>query len=324
MVTIQPAGQPATGTVTHSTPLGAARVCGCAAASLPTSLLEWHVDLPANPDLPVTTVGVGYELRQWRADALADHVMDWVPDFALRPDERTLDAGRVSEKLRRAYRATFGTARSHAPAEILLHAICREFYGSSTLVHKIVFKTADKDTYKGFDGNHCIHSPEGGLELWFGEAKFYSDLRSALRAVDHDLQTHLTADYLKGEFAIVGSKLDPTHPHYQEMLDLLRPNQTIEQIFTRLVVPVFVTYDSGATDEHDTVCPEYLEAIRDEALDAAKYLRSRIDAARAQLRVAGDPHADLPPVQVRLFLLPMADKAKLEDEIERRVAAWLP
>ncbi|MGL4743378.1 MAG: HamA C-terminal domain-containing protein [Phycicoccus sp.] len=308
---------------THSIPLHAARQCGCAAESLPATLLEWHVDVPGSPTVPVTSVGVGYELREWRAGTLADHIMEWVPDFAMHPDER-LDHGRVVEKLRRAYRATFGTARGHAPAEILLHAMCREFFGSTTIVHKVVFKTADKDTYKGFDGVHCVHSPTGGLELWLGEAKFYRNLNAALRAVGRDFDRHLTSAYLKGEFAIVGSRLHPGQPHYHDLVGLLEPNQTVERIFTRLVVPVFVTYDSPATGSHQRVCPDYIDALEGEATRAAEYLRGRIDSARQHLHQAGDPHAELPPVQVRLFLLPMADKTWLEDELEKRVAAWLP
>jgi hypothetical protein len=229
----------------------------------------------------------------------------------------------VIEKLRRAYRATFGTARSHAPAEILLHAICREFYGSTTIVHKVVFKTADKDAYKGFDGVHCVHSPAGGLELWLGEAKFYTNLNAALRAVGADLESHLNSSYLKEEFAIVGSKLDASHPHYDELQLLLQPNQTIEKVFSRMVVPVFVTYDSPATESHGSLSPEYVDALREEATAAAVYLRGRIEAVRKRQRATGDPHADL-TVQVRLFLLPMADKERLEDEIERRLTSWLP
>lgn len=298
-------------------------------------MLEFHVEINTSAsagtvggadglDLPVASLGVGYEQRAWRADALADHVIEWVPDFALRPEERNLEPGRVVDKLRRAYRATFGTSRGGGvPAEILLHAICREFYGSTTIVHKVVFKTADKDTYKGFDAVHCVHSTNGGLELWLGEAKFYGDLRAALRAVGSDLEHHLRSSYIKEEYAIVGSKLDSSHPHHSELQQLLQPNQAIEKIFERLVVPLFVTYDSPATHTHQAATADYVEALLREAREAADYLSQRVATTRERQRAAGDLHAEL-PLQLRLFMLPMADKKHLEDQIEKRLVSWLP
>ena len=60
----------------------------------------------------------------------------------------------------------------------------------------------------------------------------------------------------------------------------MQPNQTIEKIFTRLVVPVFVTYDSpGHRGITTASVPSYLDALQDEATRAAEYLRARIDAA---------------------------------------------
>jgi hypothetical protein len=324
LVSVEPTGRGRLRTVPQPTPLSVARACGCGADAAPSSVLEFHLDLRDHPDLPLASLGVGYELRAWRAAALAENIIDWVPDFALRPDERAgLEPMRLMEKLRRAYQATFGNGRSSGvPAEILLHAICREFYGSSTMVHKVVFKTADNDTYKGFDGVHCVHAEQGGLELWFGEAKFYTDLRGGLRAIADDLERHLRADYVKNEFAIVGDKLDRSHPHYEELRELLRPNQRVEMIFNRLVIPAFVTYDSPATGAHNSVTEEYLDAVRAEALEAAGYLRDRIARMKQQQLAAGDPHGDL-PIQLRLFLLPMESKRHLEQEIDRRVASWL-
>lgn len=320
-MSVEPAGRDLLHPTAHAVDL--ARACGCSARSFPSSVLVFHVDLPNHPDLPLASVGVGYEMRTWRAGALAQNIIDWVPDFALRPDERDLDHMHAMERLRRACRATFGNGRVRGvPAEILLHAICREFYGSSTVVHKVVFKTADSDTYKGFDGVHCVHADDAGLELWFGEAKFYTDLKDGLRAVGRDLEKHLGADYLKNEYAIVGSKLDRTHPHFEQLQELLRPNQRIEAIFDRLVVPVFVTYNSTATGTHTAVTADYVDAVQTEAIVAADYLRDRIDDMNQRQQNDGNPQADL-PVQLRLFLLPMRDKQDLEREIEQRLASWL-
>lgn len=287
-------------------------VCACAPdpADLPFSLLSLTVeDTSLHPTL--ATLTVGYEQRAWRADALARHIMEWVLDFALRPGESgPLSRGRALETMRRAVSATFGNGNDRGvPGEILLHAICREFFGSDTVINKVWFKTADNDTYKGFDGVHYVHTPDDELELWLGEAKFYKNINSAIRAALEDLDEHLEEDYLHNEFAIIADKIDDSHPHAYDLRKMLHPNTSLDDVFTRIVVPVFVTYDSPATAQHHRMCPEYAEALE-------------VEARRAWTKF----HAGIAPglpVAIRLFLLPMHDKEALLEALEEELKGWL-
>lgn len=283
--------------------------CRCRpdADELPEPLLSPHVDdRRISPSL--TALGVGYELKVWRAEALAGHILDWVLDFALRPEERRpLSTGRARQVMRRAVAATFGNGKDRGvPGEILLHAVCRQLFGSDTVISKVFFKTADNDTYKGFDGVHCVHNDQDELELWLGEAKFYRRLDQAIRAVLDDLDEHLTRGYLRNEFAVVADKIDDNHPHAEELRRLMHPNTSLDQVFRRIVVPVLIAYDSDATLAHEALCPEYEEALEAEV-------------RRAWLRFARGVDASL-PVTVRLFLVPMADKAALVDAIDAELA----
>ena len=275
---------------------------------LPIPLINTHLeDQRIAP--PLAVLGVGYELNVWRADSLAGHILDWVLDFALRPEERRpLSPGRARAVMRRAVDATFGNGTDRGvPGEILLHAVCRQFFGSDTVISKVFFKTADNDTYKGFDGVHCVHNDDDELELWLGEAKFYRNLESAIRAALDDLEEHLRRDYLRNEFALVAEKIDDSHPHADELRRLMHPNTSLDEVFDRIVVPVLIAYDSDATRRHERLCPEYHEALEAEA-------------RRAWLRFSRGVDAAL-PVTVRLFLVPMADKtallAALDEELGR-------
>lgn len=292
-------------------PLARPSGCGCRAdpGELPVALLDVCFD-DADADPAVMALSVGYEARAWRADALARHVVEWVLDFALRPEERDrLPAGRVIALTRRAVRATFGNGNDRGvPGEILLHAVCRQFFGSDTVISKVVFKTADNDTYKGFDAVHCVHGPDDALELWLGEAKFYRGIRKAIAAALGDLEEHLQHDYLRNEFAIVADKIDESHPHAAELYRLMHPNTSLDEVFDRIVVPVLLTYDSAASAGHDRVCPEYLSAVEAEA-------------RRAWLRFRDGLDSDL-PVTVRLFLVPLADKTALLDALDAQLAPW--
>ena len=121
------------------------------------------------------------------------------------------------------------------------------------------FKTANNDTYKGFDGVHSVHTARH-LELWLGEAKFYRDVDRAIREVVTELEDDLR-DYLRSEFALVASKIDDAHPHAEELRLLMHPSSSLDQVFDRIVVPILVTYDSASTLAHTKVCPEYDAAL---------------------------------------------------------------
>lgn len=292
-------------------PLARRSGCGCRADpdDLPVALLDvCFNDNTCDPT--VMALSVGYEARAWRAEALARHIVDWVLDFALRPEERDrLSAGRVMELTRRAVRATFGNGNDRGvPGEILLHAVCRQFFGSDTVISKVMFKTADNDTYKGFDGVHCVHGPDDSLELWLGEAKFYKGLRQAIRAALGDVDEHLRHDYLRNEFAIVADKIDDAHPHADELKRLMHPNTSLDEVFDRIVVPVLLTYDSQAAADHDRTRPAYLAAVETEARRAWLLFRDGLDT-------------DL-PVTVRLFLVPLANKAALLTALDAELAPW--
>jgi hypothetical protein len=278
-------------------------------AVLPVKLLTATVNYPQEqPSLLALTVD--YESRAWRAQALAFHLLEWVLDFALRREERGhLSHGRVAEALRRAVKIAFGNGKDRGvPGEILLHAVCRQFFGSDTVISKVWFKTAKNDTYKGFDAVHCVHLG-GELQLWLGEAKFYSDLDDALRSALSDLAEHLDADYLRGEFAIIAPKIDDDHPHAGELRTLMHEHTSLDTVFDRIVVPVLVAYDSPATASHDHVCDAYKADLEAEVLRALDKFGRGLDS-------------DV-PVTVKLFLIPMATKTVLLDALDKELSPWL-
>jgi hypothetical protein len=285
--------------------------CACipAPGDLPTGLLSVTIeDGSIDPTLSVVTVG--YEQCEWRAEALARHIMDWVLDFALRPAERRpLSPGRAMEIMRRAVKATFGNGNDRGvPAEILLHAVCRSFFGSDPVISKVWFKTADSDTYKGFDGVHCVHAGDDRLELWLGEAKFYKSINKAINAALSDLEEHFEQDYLHNEFAIIADKIDAEHPHADELRKMMHPNTSLDDVFDQIVVPVFLSYDSPATLRHDRLCPEYQAALEAEVRTAWMRFANGIDTTL--------------PIAIRLFLLPMADKAALVAALTEELRGW--
>lgn len=251
----------------------------------------------------------GYEGGRWRKVGLSTYLLNHLVEFAFRWSElhelnsaTALDM--VDEAAKRVYDSEKFKSRGEF-GELLLHAVLRSHCDSEPALSKIFFKSGDNDTVKGFD---CVHVvPRGdSLELWFGEAKFYADVRDAVREVVEELERHLGTKYLRREFALVQSKIDSRWPYAQQFREILAKSRPIDEIFDMLRIPVLLTYDSNAVGAHDTVDAEYVAALETEARKALDYFLERSSALPKEVRL-------------HLLLVPLKDKAALVKHLHRRL-----
>ncbi len=93
----------------------------------------------------VSGLSVGYERGQWRCSQFADHLMEWLPEFALSHEElKGLNSASAIALLRRAAKAIYSTKKFHNRGEfgeILLHAVIRQVFGSVPAISKYTIKT---------------------------------------------------------------------------------------------------------------------------------------------------------------------------------------
>ena len=275
---------------------------------LPSRFLTLRVhDLTSDPSL--TAVCAGYEAGQWRAGDYADHILDWVPDFGLRYSERrAINSGTAGEQIRRANRAVFGTksaGQGGVPGEILLHIVCRQVFGSDPVVSKVFFKTGANDEVKGFDSVHIVRARDG-LELWLGEAKFYSSAYRAIPDALASIRQHLDTNYLKSEFSLITPKIDGAWPYARQVQQLIDGNLSLDRVFERITVPVLVAYDSKAVANHTRDTAEFRAAFESE---------TRGYWGQFERQYSRQPL----PVRVRLFLAPLGSKQALVGELDRRL-----
>lgn len=141
---------------------------------------------------------VGYERNEWRAAQLAQHIFEWLPEFALTPSEwQSMQHANSVKLIRRAAQQVYTSKKFENRGEfgeLLLHAIVRQVHGSLPAISKIYYKTANNDTVKGFDAVHVVGPPDD-MELWLGEAKFYNEIGRAIRDVVAELEDHLCTNY---------------------------------------------------------------------------------------------------------------------------------
>lgn len=265
-----------------------------------------NVDL----DPSVSGLCVGYERGEWRAEHLADHLMDWLPEFALAASEcEDLGHHNAVKLIRRAAKRVYDTEKFRNRGEfgeILLHAAIRHTFQSYPAVSKIYYKSANNDTVKGFDAVHVVGEGDE-LELWLGEAKFYDNISRAIADVAREIEIHSQTDYLRSEFALILNKVDPHWEHATAIKRLMEPETSLDAVFDRACIPVLLTYDSPCVGSHSACDANYAKVFETE-------IQRNYEAFKAR---------NLPPeMRIHLFLMPLSSKARLVEALDEKLKAW--
>lgn len=281
----------------------------------PEYLLEIKVhDLGIYPSL--TGLCAGFESGEWRCDAFSHHMMDWLPEFALSFSEReNLRDHNAVELLRKAAKVVYSTEKYGKRGEfgeLLLHILMRQVFNTLPAINKIYYKSSINETVKGFDAVHVVvNEKESSLELWLGEAKFYSSASNAIIDVVKELKEHTERDYLRDEFLLIKNKIDEKWPHFDKMQELLSPNTSLDAIFNVVCIPVLITYNSGIVASY----PENKATYTDDLIEeVTKYYNSFKDKCEI---------INLPKVlRIHFFVVPLKEKRELVDMLDMRLKAW--
>jgi hypothetical protein len=274
----------------------------------PEDFLEIRVHI-LDPLPGLTALCAGYELGKWRSQQLASHLISWLPEFAFSGRDRdAIGAHNAGHSMARAAKLVYTTIKSADRGEIgelLLHIALRQVFDSIPAISKIFFKDSTNDTVKGFDCVHVVVN-SGIYELWLGEAKFYKDIKEAIREIEKDLEAHTKADYLRMEFAAIYNKIDDKEEFAAQLKQLIANNNSLDKIFEKICIPVFIAYESSSIKSNDAVTDKFREMIRKEVMNHHKFFSSK----------------NLPQkIKIHLFLLPMLCKADLVNEFDTRLRA---
>ncbi len=275
----------------------------------PEAFLEVRVD-QRNASPGLIGLCAGFEQGLWRSKQFADHLMEWLPEFALNfTDAKDITSGNAVRMLRdaalRVYQSDKFELRGEF-GELLLHAVLRQVFDTQPAISKIYYKDSANNTVKGFDAVHVVATPTS-LELWLGESKFYDDASQAIRDVVKELAVHTTTDFLRNEFAALVNKLDPAWPHSDRLKRLLAPQTSLDQVFDVLCVPVLLTYNSPAVAAHQVV---------NEAFRAA--FKTEIEKHHLNFSSKSLPKR----VRIHLLLVPLKSKAEFVKALDKELKKW--
>ncbi|MEJ6389803.1 DUF1837 domain-containing protein [Gymnodinialimonas sp. 2307UL20-7] len=252
-----------------------------------------------------------YAVGDWRYKKLSDHLFDWLPDAALKSQERRALLGDPMQMIGQACRRVFDVSdpsKRGEIGEILLHALCRQEYDTSPFVARLFYKMRSNDSVTSVDMAHVLQNEETGLlELWLGEAKLYGSAREARQSALKSIKPLWDTEFLEEMKALIGPKVETNAPYANELTWLFADQTSLDKIIERIVVPICIAADFDATKGAASRDNDYVAAVTKELQKCKKYFDKRV------------------PDKVRFVLIfvPLDCKAKLEKRFNDRVQSLL-
>ena len=263
-----------------------------------------------NIDHGVTGLCIGYENKSWRYDQFVDHVMEWIPEFALNWSERKrmrdFNCVHLMKKAARKIYETNKFDNRGEFGELFLHIAIRQSFNTIPAVSKIYYKDAHNDTVKGFDAVHIVLYDDE-LQLWIGESKFYNHFSKAVHDVVDELVKHTNFDYLRSEFNIIVDKIDKEWPEYDRLTELIHPNTSMDNIVDKVCIPVLLTYDSKIINEFDSISTSFNKSFCEEIQKNYGYFVDQTSFLN---------------LSIHLFLFPLHKKVELIKKLDEKLKLW--
>lgn len=260
----------------------------------------------------------GFERDNWRNEQLADHVMEWLPEFALDYSELNeishANAIRMTKKAAKIVYQTEKYGLRGEFGEVLLHIAIRQVYKTIPAISKIYYKSAVNETVKGFDAVHVVKRADE-LELWIGETKFYENVTKAIYDVSKEIIEHLETDYLRSEFILIKNKIDQNWPEAETLKSLLHENTSLDDVFKRVCIPILLTYDSEVVGNSKSCDEEYKENIKNELVLSYENLRGKLNSEY------NNKFSKNFPLVAHIILVPLKEKKKLIAALDTRLKA---
>jgi hypothetical protein len=253
----------------------------------------------------------GFEVEAWRCSGFATHLVEWLPDFALKEDELRVHHGNMYIRLQEAAVRIYSSGKYQKRGEIgeiALHAICREYFKTIPVAPRVFYLTASNDVVKSFDLVH-VRTVDSKAELWLGEAKFYEDSVAATRAAIASIKEHIDHRFLRTEKLILGPQVSRFHENYEEIRALLSSQKSLDELFDRAVFPVLIAAESLSTKKAARIEDSYKVSLEHEL--------SRISQMITESGLVEQ-------IKVVLIYLPLAAKKQLAEEFDRRLKGLQP
>ena len=259
-----------------------------------------------------------FEDGKWRFTKFQNFIWDNIAETALSVAEREALAGQSHSLLTAAARslrltdASGDIGKGSELAEIVLYGLMRHHYGALPVVPKIFYKQNVQDNAKGADSVHIVIA-DNDFSVWFGEAKFYSDIEDArLATIITTVETSLSTDKLKKENSIITNIRDldvlvSDVDLRNSIRDCLKPANSIDHLKPRLHIPILLLHECAITKAATAVSTEYKKAVLEYHAERARSYFQK------QIAKIGSTIPQYSQITFHVILFPVPDKATIVD-----------
>jgi hypothetical protein len=249
---------------------------------------------------------VGFDQNKFRLTPLVDVIRSVIPEFAFGYHEgKNIPLTDIVEKLKEAAQTVYLTDKYKKRGEfgeLILHLLLRDFCNTIPLVSKIYFKDANNSIVHGFDGVQITANGKK-KKLWLGESKLYKDGKAGVKELAEDIKKHVNANYLRREFALISRKLPKDIPEINYWRKLMDKHQTLDKIYSSVVIPLVCTYSSSLFETHFKETKKYISDFILECNTLHECFLEKVDTS----------------VEFYLMLLPVPDKNILNEKLDERL-----
>lgn len=221
-----------------------------------------------------------FENGKWRYEIFQRYIWDRIKYTALSKDERDKLIDNPSSTLEQSaknLRKTNNPKYSDGElAEILLYGIMKDHYKALSVVPKIFYKQSIGDYAKGADSVHIVIKDKDNFSLWFGEAKFYTDITKAIQEAISSIKNFLTdndGEKIRKENSIITSLNELDSDQFKglqpdEALTLIKKIQTtlndntsLDKIKPIINIPILLLYECEITANQEILTEDYKKDI---------------------------------------------------------------
>jgi len=249
----------------------------------------------------------GFELQAWRCKPFANHLIEWLPDYALAETELDVSHGNIYVKLQQAAARVYTSSKYQKrgeAGEIALHAVCRDFFDTVPIAPRVFYKNSSNDVVKSFDMVHARFPNESSIELWLGESKIYKKTSDAVADAIASVMKHLSQGFLENEKLLIGPQISRSIPHYDEIVALFKSQTSLDKLLKSAVFVIGIASNSDAL----SISKELNDAYRSGII-------FELNKIEQQLNSSPIPNN----IKILIIYIPLLDKDKFVEEFDHKL-----
>lgn len=251
-------------------------------------LVEFHTTTEDGLLRSLAGFDVEYDFEEWRGDQLAEHLLQWLPEFCLRASEiANFQVHHTPLVLAKSVNAlNNGTVpRDRLIAELILHTILRSRENSEPIPCKVFYAVNGK--LSEFGNAHIVQQTGQADQLWLGLSRMIATgtMDQTLKEICDVLDATISRAALTEEREIIIALREPHHhlPTAEAFNKALRRNAPAQDMLNVLCFPILLAYDSAALS--GGYLSDYLANLKAEVTLHYNALASTLPPKIKQVRV---------------------------------------